>query len=384
MINNNQDPLSPELIVNPAYQLIGKSDDYIIFDSNDGRIIRIGRQEYLYLSDIRFHSNQCEWNDSKKSEAEEFFLAEGVIRYAKGTDGPSITFKPEAEGLFKIRLLKIDLTRFFNSISFFKNNPRVFKALRATMLSLALLAIIAWILFLVQAKVNIVDDYLYISHNILSFIFIYLFSLISVFVHEFGHSASCFIHMRNPGKFGLMLFFLQPVAYVDLTCTYFLNNQKKIAIYTAGVVAQLHFLSILIYLQLLLFYCFDTYCAAITLFVVIDLASVLLNLLPTTKLDGYWLLSSKLHKPYLYNDALGAVLLKNDKKRDKLLLVYGLLIILTESIIWIGTIIIIINYLGRFIDRSMSITILVVLVICITVDQVRRYGKAINQVGGAN
>jgi molybdopterin/thiamine biosynthesis adenylyltransferase/Zn-dependent protease len=123
-------------------------------------------------------------------------------------------------------------------------------------------------------------------------------------VHEFGHALVCTLYGAPVRSMGIMLYYFQPAAYADVTDSWRLKNKwHRAAISAAGVYVQALVVAvtaaILLVLRihgkrsdLLLLYCG------------INLATMIFNLLPFVKLDGYWILSSILGIPNLRDRAM--------------------------------------------------------------------------------
>ena len=123
-------------------------------------------------------------------------------------------------------------------------------------------------------------------------------------LHELGHAICCY---KNGGKvlsMGLMLFFLMPCFFCDVSDIYMFKDRKKsfsvavsgIAInYAMGTLGCILFILLSahnIYIPLLLFY----YLA--------NLGFVVFNLIPFVKLDGYWVVSSLLEVDNLMDKSI--------------------------------------------------------------------------------
>ncbi len=123
-------------------------------------------------------------------------------------------------------------------------------------------------------------------------------------LHEIGHAVSC---NKNGGKvssMGIMLFFLIPCFYCDVSDIYMFKNRKKsfeVAVsgifvnYSMGTIACiLYFVldSLGIYMPILMFYYFA------------NIGFVAFNLIPFVKLDGYWIVAALLQVDNLMDKSI--------------------------------------------------------------------------------
>jgi len=121
-------------------------------------------------------------------------------------------------------------------------------------------------------------------------------------VHEFGHGAVLTHHGGRPGRMGVMLFYLSPAFFCDVTDGWRLPRKgQRVAVALAGIATQVVIAGGAAVASLfltgaardgLLVFAFVTYVAG------------LLNLVPFVKLDGYIALMSHLDVPHLRDRAL--------------------------------------------------------------------------------
>lgn len=121
-------------------------------------------------------------------------------------------------------------------------------------------------------------------------------------VHEFGHGAVLTHHGGRPGRMGVMLFYLSPAFFCDVTDGWRLPRKgQRVAVALAGIATQVVIAGGAAVASLffsgavrdgLLVLAFVTYVAG------------LLNLVPFVKLDGYIALMSHLDVPHLRDRAL--------------------------------------------------------------------------------
>ncbi|MFB4424068.1 daptide biosynthesis intramembrane metalloprotease [Streptomyces sp. QL37] len=135
-----------------------------------------------------------------------------------------------------------------------------------------------------------------------TYLAVFLGILATTAVHEFGHGAVLTHHGGRPGRMGVMLFYLSPAFFCDVTDGWRLpRRSQRVAVALAGIVTQVVIAGGAAVASLffsgaardgLLVFAFVTYIAG------------LLNLMPFVKLDGYIALMSHLDVPHLRDRAL--------------------------------------------------------------------------------
>ncbi len=121
-------------------------------------------------------------------------------------------------------------------------------------------------------------------------------------IHELAHAAVATRYGCATHRLGIGIFFIIPVFYADVSEIWRLTRRRRFAINVAGIAAQLGIGSALVAGAL-------AYPDSVTLKSLIwaNLASILLNLIPFAKLDGYWLLADAIDVPNLQARAFAAL-----------------------------------------------------------------------------
>lgn len=116
-------------------------------------------------------------------------------------------------------------------------------------------------------------------------------------LHEFGHAAALKKHKIDPGPIGFGFYLFNPVFYADVSSAWVLNASKRIIINIGGMYFQL----LQSFILLLLFYIVsNTWFLYASFF---SFLSILPNLNPFIRYDGYWILSDILNIPNLKKKA---------------------------------------------------------------------------------
>lgn len=113
-------------------------------------------------------------------------------------------------------------------------------------------------------------------------------------VHEFGHALVCDYFGAPVRSLGIMMYYLQPAAYADITDSWQLSNRwHRVAISFAGVYIQAIITSLAVGLWILLGWTGRT-ADPLVMFILLNATMMVFNLIPFVKLDGYWMLSNAL------------------------------------------------------------------------------------------
>ena len=182
--------------------------------------------------------------------------------------------------------------------------------------------------------------------SIAQYIAFYFMMIITIMLHEFGHAICCNRHGGKITSMGLMLFFMIPCFFCDVSDIYLFKDRKKsfgvavsgIAINymmgTAACLAYFYLYHIGIYAPLLMFYYFA------------NVGFVVYNLFPFVKLDGYWVMTALLGVDNLLDKSIISFLtaILNPKSFEEVncslgkkltLFLYGLVAILCRPVFWI-------------------------------------------------
>lgn len=135
--------------------------------------------------------------------------------------------------------------------------------------------------------------------NITSITLIVLSIFILVTIHEFAHAVICRIHGGEVREMGFLLMYFQPCCYCDLSDAWlFKDKRKRLAVTWAGPYSGLILFTIMLIMwRVTVPGTFLNQIAHIT--VIVIWVTMLFNLNPLIKLDGYYLLSDWLEIPNL-------------------------------------------------------------------------------------
>ncbi len=107
----------------------------------------------------------------------------------------------------------------------------------------------------------------------------------SVLVHELGHLGASVARGAKPGGAGVLLFFIWPACYSDVSSSWYLDRSSRLYVDAGGAILQSMFGGLLAVLAFVTPYpAFDGAVAMI-------LISLLFNLNPFFRFDGYWIMA---------------------------------------------------------------------------------------------
>ncbi len=316
-------------------------DLYTIKNLATNRYVKMGSRETDYLLKcLEYQGDKFIFgNDTQLDQDEKKFMFQKFEEWGFLNEDEEIK---EKKDITKIKLCEIDPSACLDIVPKWIQN---LFSLRGAIIILGL-TVIAYYLILRESDfvLQAATDCLHLSLG--DYIIFYIMMVCTTMLHELGHAICCY---KNGGKvlsMGLMLFFLMPCFFCDVSDIYMFKDRKKsfsvavsgIAInYVMGTLGCILFILLAahnIYIPLLLFY----YLA--------NLGFVVFNLIPFVKLDGYWVVSSLLEVDNLMDKSIltfctGVIKpgeLKNidcsSAKKRKLFL-YGFSAIVFRPVFWI-------------------------------------------------
>lgn len=184
---------------------------------------------------------------------------------------------------------------------------------------------------------NFLSIYLYTHHSYqtriagtkANIILVYIFVLLSVILHEFGHAAACIANGIKPGRIGFGFYMFNPVFFADVNEAWKLPHKRRVMIDLGGIYIDMIVCSIL---MILLIYSNNELIFKV---IVAKLVITIANLNPFMRFDGYWIMSDILNVTNLKTRSNKAIvkvakMIKNFNyaaihKADFLLALYGII-----------------------------------------------------------
>lgn len=241
-------------------------------------ILTVYDKKFVISNDIRELINKLKNSDSFKEELEDLSQQElNILNKILSFDSKRESCK---SGLwYKFKILSSRQLKYFKFLSIF-HTKKIYIAFGGICI------LINFILFLLNEKTLYSYNKFHINYHLISTLILFgILGVWGIVFHELGHVSASLKYNIIPTSMGIGMYFMYPVAYVDVTDTWKLPRKARIAIDFGGIYFQFIYATILLivgnisknymYLYLYLLFMF----------------SILTNLNPFLKYDGYWLLS---------------------------------------------------------------------------------------------
>lgn len=162
-----------------------------------------------------------------------------------------------------------------------------------------------------------------IKLHISQYIFLYFIFFILIFLHEFSHGLACKHYGGKVGKVGFILLLFNPAFYCDISGVR-MFREKKFQIFCS--LAGIYFNAFVFALFSLMYIFIPS--NFIKSLIIVNLITIITNIIPFIRLDGYWTLSFALGIINMYKKSLTAVMRIGKKriktKTDLFLTFYGI------------------------------------------------------------
>lgn len=303
--------------IQPLYE-----DKVLVLNKRNGQSYELGNKESAVLALIDGKRTPLEI-----SEICGFFSEEEIISLEKQLLDIDILCKGKKP--IKLNLLKVKIP-IFNPNHLFKDSKIIntfYYLFTATNVLFIIVGIVSAIVNLLK---GISDEKRILIQSISSFqqfkstdiIYIIVFFLFSLILHEFGHMIIARKNKINVPDVGIMLYLFIPCAYTNLTFLNYCNDKKvKLAVFGAGSLSDCGLLGI----SMALFHLYAPLMISKYFLIasLICMVSIIGNIVVTFKFDGYYILQTLLDINNLKKTALGVIivymgtLFSKFKNRDK-------------------------------------------------------------------
>ena len=210
-------------------------------------------------------------------------------------------------GKRKFNPLKIKM-RLFNPNKFMKEEGLITKLLHCFILFGWAIALIAGVLMF---RWSVADPAIYVANVLLEFskigvwdiVLLVLISLVCLSLHEFAHMITARRYGVNVPEIGVMLYFLIPCAYTNITGINLLKSKgKRLMVLLSGSLVNLGIIGTCFVLMAMVpSPVIGMYGAIIIL---VNLGTIFMNTLVLLKFDGYYVLETILDEPGLREKAI--------------------------------------------------------------------------------
>ena len=325
--------------LNSIYDTIKFNGVYLLVDIKNDIYYKIDEELFGIIE------NAESINSSQNIAGVAFLKSKGIL-----IDNESVKEIPKANSrkknffsITRIKLLSFRvnriLTRFidFTHIDSFKHWGKLFVCVGSLGLLLSTICI-ALSVGAIQKGTIIVN----IKDIVESIPYVYVSLFLISCLHEFGHALMCKLHCGFVGKCGIMLFFLTPAFFTNTTISRFAQKKERAQIISAGVVFQCFISNILSVILIIGLKWNNPVWTTLYLVFWFNLITIVLNINPLFKYDGYWMLSLMLDDDFLYEKSIIAVKNTILGKRSSVcsnakLTAYGIAVILFYLIMWVGS-----------------------------------------------
>lgn len=157
--------------------------------------------------------------------------------------------------------------------------------------TLMVISIFASLGYFINARIELISYEYLMTYSPVELLWILPLSLISSLIHELGHATACRKYSKKVGEIGWGFNFIIPVFFANVSNVYLLNRREKIYVALSGVYLQAVFICLLIALI--------PWQPVLEKFIVLSLITMVFNLIPFFRNDGFWLLNDALKKENL-------------------------------------------------------------------------------------
>lgn len=330
-----------QYIVNSNFDIYKKEDYYLLRNKVDNSFIRFTDNEYrVYLMFLDYKDAEI-----LNKEDRDIFNALLDVNIIVG-ENQEIKNNKEKFNIFNFKVKEINPDKLLNKIS--AVNKIIFtKQFKCIYIFTILIALFS-LHFIKNEGIDIFSLGFYTKQDLSKMFFVYLGVIITIGIHELAHALTLVHYNMKVSKIGLKFYFLQLIAYCDLSELYLIDDKKKkIATYSAGILSQIFCSSVAIILYNILLIGFNNRIDVLIVYAMINFGIAIFNTIPFVKFDGYWILSTIFNS---YNlDAKAQAEVKRFFKREdgikSSLVLFGMISILVKGILLLETFNVVISYI---------------------------------------
>ena len=289
---------------------------YVVCDEFGHRFFRIREETYFFICCLEQCASVEEaWEKSLKENPESApsqsevvqvlsqFYNGGLLKSHKSADIKFLLEAKEKERAQKRKQLFSSLL--FIKVPLWNPDPFIKKSVHLFSWCFKPFGFFLWVFSLITAVVFLTaewNEFANSSNGILSFKnlpFLYLSIIILKGLHEFGHAYACRRYGCEVPQMGIMFLVFNPLPFVDVSSTYALSKKhQRVVVGIAGVVVEffIAFVALILWAHLA-----DGVFSRICYNMVItaSVSTILFNLNPLLRFDGYHILCDLLETPNL-------------------------------------------------------------------------------------
>lgn len=269
-----------------------QNDGYMV--ENAGTYFKIGKREGRILERVASGENTELILQEEGITIEQFDQMFQALQEA-GVIG-EVKNKKNNIFFYKIPLFQAD--KMFSTVAGFIQREKA--QLKIIFMIINVLA--AWGLVLMFHNFSEIFSLSTLKMSIPEYVLLYLAFFVSVCIHEFAHGTVCRYMGGKVGTAGLMFIFFSPAMYCDISGIRMIENRRKqITSSAAGIYVNL----VCMAFASLAFTFFRL--PILAAYVVLGFTTIISNIIPVIRLDGYWILSFATGITNLYSKSLKGV-----------------------------------------------------------------------------
>lgn len=274
-----------------------EEDNYVVNNTVTNKFVRLGKREVDYLLELLHKA------DYKEEEVEvPLSKQQKTVLYEKFEQWGFL--KQEEKKKKKFDMSNIELCSFQSEglICSVLNKLQIFIS------PLGISLFIASIIYVIYAFCcegeAILAGLSGINFNIENMVFVYVITFVTSIIHELCHATACYKYSGRCGKIGIKLFYFLPAYFCDVSSIYMVADQKKAFIVSSAGLISNHIAGAIALWVYNVFYYKGITSSVLMLFYCYNLTSIILNLIPFAKFDGYWIMKSLIGIDNLYDKSI--------------------------------------------------------------------------------
>ena len=347
---------------------------YIVQNEENNKVLKLGQDEFDFLMALREHKNNV-ISESPLTEEQKSYLSKKFKEL--GFCGNETKKAKDKQNLSNIKLITFKCN---------KKLDNIFKILSDFVSPIGFILFLGALLGIVVSFVCYTDIISYgithVSINLKTVILIYIMVLATSIVHELFHAVACYKYSGSTGEMGIKLFYFMPVFYTDVSTIYLTNNRKKMFVTSAVGLMFNIFLSGASICAYIFLYQRGIKSNILFSYFIFQFATILRNILPFEKFDGYRMIASVsgIHNLYDKSILLFIMMLRNLKGYVQLslnwfskiiLTLFGGINLLFRWLFWFYCIRALSQYIQRYISYQISYVLVRILYVVIILNCIR-------------
>ncbi|MCR4944220.1 MAG: M50 family metallopeptidase [Clostridium sp.] len=270
-------------------------ETYLVSNTKNGIRVRLGKNEVSYLLNVlEENEGRTELNIQDCDDIDEELKNKMLLKFEEwGFFDDSIGKKNyvKFDKLKKIHLVSFNVESMLKSI--YPIYSKLFSKTGFIVWLISLFMILGYYTYnMFTFNASEVVNAPVFQFTTLNIVLIVIAIFINTIFHEFAHAVTCTKYGGEVKEMGILLFYLIPCIYCDVSGVYNIRDRKKRAIVgLAGIYSNL-FISTILFIIASILAKFNVVSVLLFYIAIVNIVTSLYNLIPFVKLDGYWVLSA--------------------------------------------------------------------------------------------